>query len=79
MGELGIMTLLNANTMTDRMTDMSFYIIGNYVLLYKKPPVEHTAAYNVDVANCDRRRRESKSVRKTKLYCAIIRKLRPII
>jgi hypothetical protein len=60
-GELGIMTLLNANTMPDRMTDMSFYIIGNYVLLYKKPPVEHTAAYNVDVANCDRRRRESKA------------------
>jgi len=32
---------------------MSYYI--------KNPPGEHTAAYNVDVANCDRRRRESKA------------------
>ena len=23
-------------------------------LVYKNPPGEHTAAYNVDVANCDR-------------------------
>ena len=43
--------------------------IRKFALVYNNPLGEHTAAYNVDVANCDRRRRE---FCKTKLYCYIL-------
>jgi len=34
-----------------------FYVIGK-CFITQKPSGGHTVAYNVDVANCDRRRRE---------------------
>ena len=50
-----------------------FYIRRNYVLVYKNPPGEHIAVYNVDVADCDRRRRESNTfVKRNAIVLAMI-------